>query len=146
MMEQSLAQIREQPLKPAANGGFVNMKHAGDLGEGLAIEEIRGEQVALFRGKALERAGNGAGQVSELCRRRCWLQWRRRSVESIEWRLAMRSPVMIDMTLGKRGAQPAEKRTAPGVGSEGRAALAFYLAQPVELRVERVGKIVAQCA
>ena len=123
MMEQSLAQIRKQPLEPPANGGFVDMEDAGDLGEGLAIEEIGGEQVALFRGKALERTGNGAGQVSEFRRRRRGIQWRRGSVESIEWRLAVRSPVMIDMTLGKRGAKPAEKRTAPGVGSEGRAAL-----------------------
>jgi hypothetical protein len=108
MMEQSFAEIDEQPLEPPADGGFVDMEDAGDLGEGLPIEEIRGEQVALFRGKALKRAGNSSGQAYEFCCNRSGLRLRRGSVESIEWRLAVRSPVMIDMTLGERRAKPAE--------------------------------------
>jgi hypothetical protein len=108
MMEQSLAQIGKQPLEPPADGSFVDMKDAGNLGEGLAIEEIGGEQVALFRGKTFQRAGNGAGQAREFRCHRCGLRLRRGSVESIEWRFAVRSPVMIDMTLGKSGAKPAE--------------------------------------
>jgi hypothetical protein len=146
LLEQSFAQITEQPLEAPADGGFVNMKDAAYLGEGLPIKKIRAEQKALFRGKTLQRACNSAGQVSEFRWNRHGIRCRRGRVESIEWRLAVRPPVMIHMTLGKRGAKPAEKRTAPGVGSERRAALSFDLAQAVELRVERVGKIVAQRA
>src|ERR1700733_16128382 len=108
------------------------MKDAGNLREGLGIKKIRAEQEALFRGKTLQRAGNGTGQVSEFRCNRGGPWWKRGSIERIERRLAVRSPVMIHMALGERGAKPAKKRTTPGVRSEGRAALSFDLAQAVE--------------
>ncbi len=143
MMEQPFAKISKQPPEPPADGGLVNMKYPRELGEGLAIEKIGGEQEALFPGKSLQRTGDRAGQVSEFRCNRHGSRWRRGRVECIEWRLTIGPPVMIHMALSQRGAQPAEQRTAPGVGSEGRAALSFDLAQAVELRVERVGKIMA---
>jgi hypothetical protein len=108
MVEQPLAQIRKQALEAPADCGFVDVEDAADLGEGLAIEEIGGEQVAFFRGKTLERNGSGSGQAGEFCGNGCGLGLRRGRIESIERRLAVRSPVMINMTLGKRGAKPAE--------------------------------------
>ena len=143
MMEQPLAKISQQPLEPPADGGLVHMKYAGELGQGLAIEKIGGEQEALFPGKSLQRVGDRASQVSEFRCNRHGSRWRGRRVEGIEWRLTIGPPVMIHMALSERGAQPAEERTAPGVGSEGRAMLSFDLAQAVELGVERVGKIMA---
>jgi hypothetical protein len=65
MMQQPLAKISKEPPEPPADGGLVNMKYARELGEGLAIEEIGGEQEAFLPGKSLQRAGDRAGQVSE---------------------------------------------------------------------------------
>src|SRR5271154_2805499 len=111
MVEQPRAQILKQSLEPPADRSFVDLEDAADLGEWLAIEEIGREKVTFLHGKTLERDSDGAGQASEFCGNRCRLGLRRGSVESIEWRLAVRSPVVINMTLGKRGAKPAEERT-----------------------------------
>ena len=67
MVEQSLTQIRKQALEPPANRSFVHVKDPADLGERLAIEEIRAEQVAFFDGNTLERNSDGAGQASKFC-------------------------------------------------------------------------------
>ena len=40
MMEQPLAEISKQPPEPPADGGFMHMKYAGELGEGLPIKKI----------------------------------------------------------------------------------------------------------
>jgi hypothetical protein len=104
MMQQSFAEIAKQPLEPPADGGFVDLKDTGDLRQGLAIQEIGAKQEALFRGKPLQRAGESAAQLREFRCNRWGLRSRRSRVERIEWRLTVRPPVMIDMTLGKRGA------------------------------------------
>ncbi len=56
----------------------------------------------------------------------------------------MGAPVLVDKALGERGSQPADQRTAPGIGIERAAPFALADGQPVELRVETVGEFAAQ--
>jgi hypothetical protein len=51
--------------------------------------------------------------------------------------------MVINVPLGQRGAEPAEKRPTPGVRSQRRTALAIELPQPVQFGIERVGEIMA---
>ena len=57
--------IGDQALEPAADGGFMHVEDAGNLEKRLAIEEVGGEEEAVFRRKGLEHAGNGVGKVRE---------------------------------------------------------------------------------
>jgi hypothetical protein len=43
VVEELLAEIDDEPPEPPADRSFVNVKHAGDLEEGLAVEEVRRE-------------------------------------------------------------------------------------------------------
>jgi hypothetical protein len=85
------------------------VKDAPDLSKGLTVEKICGEQVAVFCSKLLESEGDRMRETSEFRWNRQRVRLRRGSVESIERRLAVRSSVMIDMTLGERSAKPTEK-------------------------------------
>jgi hypothetical protein len=133
MMEQLLAEIDEEPFEPSADGGLVNMKDPGYLGESLAIKEIRRKQEAIFCSEALESADDGAGEMSEFCWYRRGFRLRRGSLECIEWHLAIRSPVVVHITLGESCAKPSEKRTTTGVRGKRRAAFSIDLTQTIEL-------------
>jgi len=144
VVQELFAQIGDQALEPAADGGFMHVEDAGNLEKRLAIEEVGGEEEAVFRRKGLEHAGNGVGKVREFGgdgRRVRLTGW---AVEGVEWGLAVGAAVVIDVPLRERGAQPAEQRAAAGVRSQRRLAPAVDLAQAVQFRVERFGKIVAQ--
>jgi len=101
---------------------------AGNLEKRLAIEEVGGEEEAVFRRKAwstramawvrcASSAGTGEGSGS------------RAGCRGVEWGLAVGAAVVIDVPLRERGAQPAEQRAAAGVRSQRRLAHAVDLAQ-----------------
>jgi hypothetical protein len=55
----------------------------------------------------------------------------------------MDAPVVIDVSLRKGSAKPAEERAATRVGGQRRTALAIDLAETIKLGVERVGQVMA---
>ena len=57
--------------------------------------------------------------------------------------VAVGSAMVIYMPLGKDGAEPAEKRSAAGIRGQWRTALTIDLTKTIELRVKRVGEIMA---
>jgi hypothetical protein len=127
MMKELLTEIYKESFDPSADGGLVYMEDTGNLGERLAIKIIGGEQEAIFGGELMKSTGNCAGELIEFCWDWRWFCLGRRSVESIEWRFAMRSAVMIDMALGKGGAKPAEERATAGIRGERRPAFSIDL-------------------
>ena len=144
VVQEVFAQIGDQALEPAADGGFMHVEDAGNLEKGMAVKEIGGEEEAILGGKALQGAGHGVGKVSKFGgdgRRVRLAGW---AVEGVEWGFAVGAAVVIDVPLRERGAQPAEQRAAAGVRSQRRLAYAVDLAQAVQFRVERFGKVVAK--
>src|ERR1035441_1866175 len=144
VVQEVFAQIGDQALEPAADGGFMHVEDAGNLEKGMAVKEIGGEEEAILCGKALQGAGHGVGKLSKFGgdgRRVRLAGW---AVEGVEWCLAVGAAVVIDVPLRERGAQPAEQRAAAGVRSQRRLAHAVDLAQAVQFRVERFGKVVAK--
>ena len=109
VVEELFAEIGDETLEPPADGGFVNVKDAGDLEQGLAIKEIGGEQKAVFRRESLEGFGDGMGQVNQFGGDwrggNCWC----RSVEGVERRLTVGAAMMIYVALGEGGSKPAEE-------------------------------------
>ena len=125
-------------------GGFVHVEDAGNLEKRMAVEEVGGEEEAIFRGKVLQGAGYGVGKVSEFGGDGRRVRLGRWAVEGVERRLAVGAAVVIDVALGECGAQPAEQRAAAGVRGQRGLAHAVDLAQAVQFRVERFGKVVAK--
>jgi hypothetical protein len=56
----------------------------------------------------------------------------------------MDAAVVIYVALSQSGAEPAKKRSATGVGGQGRATLAVNLTKAVEPGVKGVGKVVSE--
>ena len=65
VVQELLAQIGDQALEPAADGGFMHVEDAGNLEKGMAVKEVGGEEEAILGGKALQGAGDGVGKVSK---------------------------------------------------------------------------------
>jgi hypothetical protein len=144
VVKKLLAKIGNESLKPPADGGFMNMKDTCNLEKSLAIEEVGGEEKAIFGSEILKGSRYGVGERNEFGR-----EWRDRScgcgdVERVQRSLAMSATVVIDVTLRECGAEPAKERAATGVRGQRGPALAIHLTESVELGVERVRKIVAQ--
>ncbi len=51
----------------AADGGLVDLEEAGDLLEGLLVEEVGGEQEAVFWREGAQGALEGCGKLGEGC-------------------------------------------------------------------------------
>ena len=49
----------------AADGGLVDVEEAGDLLEGLLVEEVGREEEAVFGRKGAEGLADGLGEVGE---------------------------------------------------------------------------------
>ena len=101
----------------------MHMKYVCDLRQRLAIKKIRCQQKAFFGSNLLQRASHGALQPGEFCGYRLVIPRRRRVAESIERRLAMRAPVMIDKTVAPTwcaaspAANPGRNKTRAGNGA-----------------------------
>jgi hypothetical protein len=87
---------------------------------------------AIRHRKLLKRAGDRVTQESEI-----WISGRfglrSGNIERIDGRfqgsLAVRAPAVIDMTLGKGGAQPPQQRTAARIRIQWRAPFSVHHAQ-----------------
>jgi hypothetical protein len=144
VVKKLFAEIGDEALKPPADSGFVNMKDTCDLGEGLAIKKVGGEEKAVLRGETLESSRYGVSETSEFGGEWSDGSCRRGDVQGAQRSLAMSATVMVDVPLRERGAKPAKERAATGVGGQRGAALAIDLTESVELGVKRVRKIMAE--
>jgi hypothetical protein len=108
IVKELLAQVGNEALELTADRSFVNPKNSRDLEKCLAIEKVRSEQKAVFWEKTLERSSDRIGKASEFCGERRRGRLRRGNVERIERRLPMDAAVVIDVSLSKRCAEPAE--------------------------------------
>jgi hypothetical protein len=132
ILKELLAETVGEPLEPTADGGFMNGQGLCDLAKCLAVEIVGREQKAVFRSDTPEGAGNGGGELGQVCRdgdcgRRLG------TVEIVEGGFAMCAAVMIPESLDKGGAKPAQERAAAGVRGQRGTAFALNLAETVEL-------------
>jgi len=143
-----LAQIGREPLESAADRRLVDSQLAANLQQRLPVEKVRTQHKPVLRWKRLEGPGNRLRQSLKLpsCRRnRCN---RRRDLkcsgQSLYRSLPPRPPVVVDESLPESRPQPGKQRPAPRIRRQRRPPLALCLTQSVQLRVERVRKIVTQ--
>jgi len=64
--EQLFAHTGQQPLQPSADCGLMDREDAGDLKQGLAVEVVSGEQVAVLGAQTSESPGKGLRQMVRL--------------------------------------------------------------------------------
>ncbi len=87
----------------------MHLQDTAELGERLAVEEVGGEQVAVFCRQGTEGALDGARKLRELCLGRLLLGGRRGGLRVVEGLLAVSAAMAVDVALGEGGAQPAEQ-------------------------------------
>lgn len=145
--EKLLAEVSGEALELAADGGFVDVEEAGDLEQRLLVEEVGGEKEAVVGGEGFEGAGDGVGEAGEFggdgrggCSGRSGVE----GVGILERSFAVGAAVVVDVTLGESGAQPAEEGAAAGVGGEWGIAAADALGEAEEFGVEGVGEVAAE--
>lgn len=143
IVKELLAEIGNETLEPPADRCFVNVENTRNLQERLAIKEVRSEQKTVLRRKSLKSTDNGMLEASEF-----GANWHRRclrgDIERVERSVTVGSAMVIYMPLGKDSAEPSEKRPAAGIRGQWRTALTIDLTKTIELRVKRVGEIVAE--
>jgi hypothetical protein len=143
MMEQLLAEIRDEAFESATNGSFVNAEDASDLDQGSTVKKVCHEQKAIARVETAEGNGNGVIEALELSSCRCNRRRLRSDIKRIEWSLAMHTSMVIHMPLGQDGTQPTHERTTTGVRRQRRTALSVDLTETEELGVDGVSQVVA---
>jgi len=149
LFEELLVDVGGEAPEFAADGGFVDAEQAGNFKQRVLVEEVGGEQEAVFgrqlRENLLERAGEASklrGFGGDFCC--CDGGGLIAGFSFGERRLAPGSAVVVDVALGERGAKPAHERAAAGVTGEWGAALAGALGEAEELGVEGVGEVFAE--
>ena len=112
-------QLGGQALETAADGRLMHAEQAADLEDRPVIEVVAGEQEPLFRRKPAQRNGYRLRQP----RQRIWLGrgrgFRRGRFNCLQGAFAARPAQVVHVALGERRAQPAQKRSTAGVGSQG---------------------------
>ena len=141
MVNELFAQIGDQPFEPAADGRFMNTNHPGDFEQALTIEKVSREHETVLRRQGLQAEAHSLRQAAKLGRRRRTRSFGSGRIDVVERSLAPRTPVVIDMPLGQRRAQPTEKRTTARVGSQWRTPLTIQFPQSIQLGVKRIGEL-----
>ena len=141
MVKEFFAQIGHEPLKPAADGRFMNTNHSGDLELALTIQKVSGEHKAILCRQGPQAEAHRIRQAAKFGRRWRTGSFSRGKIDIVERSLAPRAPVVIDMSLGKRRAQPTKKRPTARVGIQWRAPLTIEFPQSIKLRVKRISEL-----
>ena len=112
-MEQLFSEISHEPLEPSTDRRLMHMQDARNLQQRPPIKKVRGEQKAVVGQKTLKRLRDRVRKRLQT-HRPPESRWkpRCRHVERVEWSLAMRAAMMIDVTLRQRRSQPSHKRAA----------------------------------
>jgi len=71
LFEELLLEVGGEGFELAADGGFVDVEEASYLLEGLLVEEVGGEEEAVFGRKRAKGLADGVGELGEFfCLRR----------------------------------------------------------------------------
>ena len=148
LFEELFVDVRSEALELAADGGLRDAQQAGDFEQRVLVEEIGGEQEAVFGWKLREDLLEGVGKPSEFgglsggsgCGGGGFVA----GFRFREWGFAPGAAMVVNVALGERGAEPAHERAAAGVAGQRRAAFAGALGEAEELGVERVGEVFAE--
>ena len=65
LFEELFLEVGGEGFELAADGGFVDLEEAGDLLEGLLVEEVGGEEEAIFWREGAEGLADGVGEVGD---------------------------------------------------------------------------------
>src|SRR5579859_7557493 len=120
----------------------MNTNHPGDFEQALTIEKISGEHKTILCRQCSQAKAHRLLQAAEFAIRRRTESFGSRRIDVVERSLAPRAPVMIDLSLGQRRAQPTEKRPAARVRSQRRTPLTIAFPQSIQLSVKRIGELV----
>ncbi len=149
LFEEPLVDIGGEALEFAADGGFVDAEQAGNFKQRVLVEEVGGEQEAVFgrqlRENLLERVGEASklrGFGGDFCC--CDGDGLIAGFSFGERRFAPGSAVVVDVALRERSAKPAHERASAGVARERRAAFPGALGETEELGVEGVGEVFSE--
>lgn len=146
MFEDALADMRDEAIEAAAQGGFVDVELARELGQGALVQIPGREEEAVFGGEFAEGLVDGGGETGIGCG--CVGFRRRREADAgldllFEADTFRIRPAAVDVVLGEDGAEPTFERATAHVVVELRDAAAFAVRDAVEVGVEFVGDFAA---